>query len=83
MFYLETNTGLIVEELRNGFLGHKVIYFLWHGKRLIATSLDRKNWKMSSWINHVNVIEGDKTAKSSLKPIDEKLFKALSQTGDI
>ena len=83
MFSLETNSGLIVEELRNGFLGREVTYFLWHGKRLIATSIDRKNWKMAGWVNGMNVVEGDKTAKSSLKPIDEKTFKALSQTNDV
>ena len=72
MFSVESNSGLVIEELRNGFLGREVTYFLWHGKRLIATSIDRKNWKMASWIDKMN-----------LKQIDEGLFKRLSQTGDV
>ncbi len=72
MFSLEKNTGLIIEELRNGFLGREVTYFLWHGKRLIATSQDKTNWKMASWASKMN-----------LKPIDESLFKKLSQTEDV
>ena len=83
MFSLETNSGLVIEELRNGFLGREVTYFLWHGKRLIATSYDKKNWRMSNWINNINVITGDKTTKSSLKPIDKQLFESLSKTGDV
>jgi len=69
---LEINTGLVIEELHNRFLGREVTYFLWHGKRLIATSLDKKNWKMASWINRMN-----------LKSIDGGLFKGLSQIGDV
>lgn len=71
---IDNNSGLIVEELRNGFLEREVTYFLWHGKRLVATSLDKKNWKMASWVNKV---------ANSLKQIDEGLFKGLSQTGDV
>ena len=72
MFFIETNSGLLIEELRNGFLGREVTYFLWHGKRLIATSIYKKNWKMASW-----------NTKQNLKPIDEGLFKGLTQTGDV
>jgi len=83
MFNLETNSGLIIEELRNGFLGREVTYFLWHGKRLIATSKNKKDWIMTSWKNSLCIVEGDKTSKSSLKPITEPMFKALSQTHDV
>lgn len=72
---IDNNSGLLIEELRNGFLGREVTYFLWHGKRLIATSIDRKNWKMASWSN--------KITDTSLKQIDEGLFKGLSQTADV
>jgi len=72
---IDNSSGLVIEELRNGFLGREVTYFLWHGKRLIATSIDRKNWKMASWAN--------KVSDTSLKQIDEGLFKGLSQTGDV
>jgi len=71
----DNNSGLIIEELRNGFLGRKVTYFLWHGKRLIATSIDRTNWKMASWANKVTNV--------SLKQIDDGMFKGLSQTIDV
>jgi len=73
MFLLEKNSGLVIEELRNGFGGHEVTYFLWHGKRLIATSHDNKNWKMSGqWNDNKN-----------LKPIDTKMYEALSRQGDV
>ena len=72
---IDNSSGLVIEELRNGFLGREVTYFLWHGKRLIATSIDRKNWKMASLAN--------KVSDTSLKQIDEGLFKGLSQTGDV
>jgi len=70
--YLETNTGLVVQELRNGFLGHEAVYLLFHGKNLIAFSIDKKNWTMSSWIT-----------KIKLKQIDENMFKQLSMMKDV
>jgi len=73
MFFLETNSGLVIEELRNGFGGREVTYFLWHGKRLIATSPDKKNWKMSGTWNE----------NKNLKKIDAKMYEALSRNGDV
>jgi len=56
MILLEKNSGLLIQELRNGFGGHEIIYFLFNGDRLIATSLDRMNWRMSSWNNDKSLI---------------------------
>lgn len=71
---LDVNSGLLVEELRNGFLGLPVIYFLWHGKRLIATSTDRKNWRMS--------INTQQMSDKSLKSINKEMYDNLSRIGD-
>lgn len=73
MFFLETKSGLLIEELRNGFCGHEVVYFLWHGKNLIATSYDKKTWRMSgTWNDDKN-----------LKPITPEMYKILKQKGDV
>jgi len=50
MITTDKNTGLTVEEVRSGFLGRPVIYFLWKGNQLIAMSYDKTNWRLSSWI---------------------------------
>jgi len=50
MITTDKNTGLTLEEVRSGFLGRAVIYFLWKGNQLIAISYDKTNWRMASWI---------------------------------
>ncbi len=44
------NNGFEIKKVESGFLGEKVIYFLWFNKKLIAHSLDKVKWKMATWI---------------------------------
>lgn len=71
---LETNTGLVLEEVRSGFLGLPVIYYLWHGKRLIGHSTDKKNWVLP-WV--------DKMGEKSEIQITPEMFAVMSKTGDV
>ena len=52
---LDSRTGLLVEEIRNGFLGREVIYVLWKDNTHVAHSFDKINWKMGTWIDKIKV----------------------------
>lgn len=55
MFTIDSRTGLMIEEIRNGFLGLEVIYILWKDNTHVAYSVDKINWKMGTWINKIKV----------------------------
>ena len=43
---------IFIEKLENGFLGHKVNYFLWISNKYCGHSLDGINWKLK--FNNIN-----------------------------
>ena len=59
-FVVDKNTGMTIQELRNGFLGREVTYFLINSNnKIIASSTDRKNWTMFTWIDNMKPANKD------------------------
>lgn len=49
MILTDDKTGLTYETLTNGFLGYPIIHIIWKGNQMIAYSLDKINWKITTW----------------------------------
>ena len=63
MIEICAKTGFDIETITSGFLGHKVSYCLWLKNKFVAHSLDKKTWKLGTWINS--------------KPLDLNTIKAI------
>lgn len=50
---ISADTGLKLETVTSGFLGHDVIYIIWKENRMISWSFDKVNWRMLSWIDRL------------------------------
>ena len=41
------NTSLDLEDVKSGFIGYPVIFYVWHKSRLVAYSMDKgKSWRI-------------------------------------
>lgn len=83
----DKDTGLFVQELKNGFLGLPVTYFLWSGNNLIAHSTDKVNWKMGTWFQKISPNKSeqkiDNKKVKSHKNVDPKQLTEYLESGKI